>query len=140
VLDGRRRAFGGEHPDTLATEAAIGRVKLLAEQYAAAEATLRDALSRFEKVLPDSRDRYMTNVLLGASLTGQKKFAEAEQQMLEGHTGIQRHVGVQPAVRPSDLTEAVNRIVALYEEWGKPDVASEWRTKLPSAVAGAPAR
>jgi non-specific serine/threonine protein kinase/serine/threonine-protein kinase len=136
VLDGRRRGLGVEHPDTLATEAAIGRVELQAQQYAAAEATLRDVLSRYEKVLPDGRETYTAKVLLGASLAGQRKFVEAERQMLEGHAGLQRPAAVQSAGRRSDLTEAVNSIVALYHDWDKPDAAAEWRKMLPS---GAPA-
>jgi non-specific serine/threonine protein kinase/serine/threonine-protein kinase len=140
VLERRRRVLGVDHPDTLATAAAIGRVELLARKYAAAEATLRDVLSRYERVLPEGRATHTTKVLLGASLAGQKSFVEAEHQMLEGYLGIQRQLAVQPAVGGSDLTEVVNRIVVLYTDWGKPDTASEWRTKLPSATAAAPAR
>jgi tetratricopeptide (TPR) repeat protein len=139
VLEGRRRVLGADHPDTLATEAAIGRVKLAARDYTAAEATLREVLFRYEKVLPDGRDKYTAKVLLGASLSGQRRFVEAEREMLEGHEGIQRHSTGQSVGR-SDLTETVDRIVELYEDWGRPEAASKWRKTLPSAVAGAPAR
>jgi non-specific serine/threonine protein kinase/serine/threonine-protein kinase len=139
VLDGRRRALGAEHPDTLGTQVAIGRVELLAQQYSVAETTLRDVLSRYERAFRDSRDVYMTKVLLGASLAGQKQFAEAERLMLEGHGGIES-LAVQQAVRQSDLTEAVNRIVALYQEWGRQSAATEWRKRLPVPTVAGPAR
>ena len=34
--------------------------------------------------------------------------------------------------------EALERIVGLYESWGKPDQAAEWRAKLPTTMPATP--
>lgn len=36
-----------------------------------------------------------------------------------------------PAQGKPRLTEALERLVQLYDAWGKPDQAAEWRAKLP---------
>ena len=36
------------------------------------------------------------------------------------------------------LTEALERLVKLYEAWGKKDQADEWRKKLPVAKSAKP--
>ena len=38
------------------------------------------------------------------------------------------------------LTEAIERLVQLYEAMGKKDKADEWRRKLPVAKSAKPAR
>jgi hypothetical protein len=50
---------------------------------------------------------------------------------------IAREPKIPPAGQPR-LTEASDRLVKLYEEWGKPDKVAEWRARLakPSAAAG----
>ena len=40
-----------------------------------------------------------------------------------------------PAVQK--VREAANRMVQLYEEWGKPDEAAKWRKELEAAKAAA---
>ena len=39
-----------------------------------------------------------------------------------------------PAQGKPRLTEALERLVQLYDAWGKPDQAAEWRAKLPDAA------
>ena len=40
---------------------------------------------------------------------------------------------ISPQGKPR-LTEALERLVQLYDAWGKPDQAAEWRAKLPEAA------
>jgi hypothetical protein len=40
-----------------------------------------------------------------------------------------REAKIPPPGRPR-FTDAAERVVRLYEEWGKKDKAAEWRTKL----------
>jgi hypothetical protein len=40
-----------------------------------------------------------------------------------------REPRMPPAGRPR-FTEASERVLKLYEAWGKPDKAAEWQTKL----------
>ena len=71
--------------------------------------------------------------LLGGSLLGQKKYAEAEPLLLAGYEGMKRREEKIPPNRKVRLTEAIERLVQLYEATGKKDKADEWRKKLPVA-------
>jgi hypothetical protein len=87
---------------------------------------------------------FWANFLLGESLLGQKKYAEAEPFFVEYFEGIasgnQGGVQKQRTAQPGDpLTtplgrriqiEAMGLLVQLYEEWDKPDEAAKWRKKL----------
>ena len=57
-------------------------------KYTEAEVPLREALSSYEKINPDSWNFYAAQNMLGASLAGQKKFAEAEPLLINGYQGI----------------------------------------------------
>jgi hypothetical protein len=37
------------------------------------------------------------------------------------------------------MTEAIERLVQLYNEWGQPEKAAKWRAKLPLGAAELPA-
>jgi hypothetical protein len=64
--------------------------------------------------------------LLGVSLAKQGRYAEAEPLLQASVEVLQSAQGVPP-VR---VRQALERIVALYEAWGKPAKANAWRLKL----------
>ncbi len=65
------------------------------------------------------------------------KFAEAEPLIVGGYESMKAHEAwIKPIWKPR-LAEAGDRVVRLYESWGKPEKAAEWRTKI---KAGAPRR
>jgi hypothetical protein len=68
--------------------------------------------------------------MLGASMAGMKRFAEAEPLLLSGYEGILQQHATIPAESRRDLRDAAAQIVNLYEDWGKPDKAADWRSKL----------
>ena len=70
--------------------------------------------------------------LLGASLAGQKNYAEAEPLLVEGCKGLQQHQTSLPPYlnAPRRITESLERLVQLYDAWGKPAQAAEWKQKL----------
>jgi len=71
---------------------------------------------------------YDRQSLLGASLMGQGKYAEAEPLLIAGYKGLKK---LSPAIAvEANLPEAGQRLVRLYTAWGKPDQADEWRRKL----------
>jgi hypothetical protein len=73
-------------------------------------------------------------VLLGASLSGQKKYPEAEPLMLSGREGLVARESSIPAPNRGCLPDAGRRLISLYTDWGKPEKAAEWKAKLaPSA-------
>jgi hypothetical protein len=46
-----------------------------------------------------------------------------------------REAQIPPPSKPS-FTEAAERVVRLYEEWGNKDKAAEWRTRLAKPTDG----
>jgi hypothetical protein len=64
--------------------------------------------------------------LLGAALANQAKSAEAEPLLLESCAGFRK----LPRVPPKNVRRALERLVGLYEAWGKPDEAAMWRALL----------
>ena len=110
----------------------LGAVRLAQEKYAEAEALLRESSRLAEKRRPDAAYRYYVMSLLGASLAGQKKFTEAEPLLLQGYEGLQQRQASLPPIlnAPRRITEAHERLVQLYDAWGKLAQAVEWKQKL----------
>ena len=100
-----------------------------AGKYAEAESILREALAIREKKLPDSWLRFNSMSNLGGSMLGQKKFAEAELLLVKGFEGLKSYERDIPDTAQSRLTEALDRLVLLYDAWGKPQSAADWRAK-----------
>jgi serine/threonine protein kinase len=63
---------------------------------------------------------------LGGCLTAQERRAEAEKLLLGSYPTLEAARGTPPYLR----VDALERIVQLYETWGKADKAAEWRQKL----------
>jgi serine/threonine protein kinase/Tfp pilus assembly protein PilF len=135
ALAGRRHALGSEHPDTMASAADLALAYLSQGKFAEAEPLAREALEFNQKKQPDHWQRFRTESLLGASLAGQKKYAEAEPLLMEGYSGM---VERKSWVAVSDwyqLDRAGGWLVQLYQAWGKPSEAAEWRKKLQTSKA-----
>jgi hypothetical protein len=130
ILEARRRVLGPAHPDTLEAMTSLGEVRLQRKQYTEAEPLLREALANYEKTASDSWQRYHSQSLLGASLTAQTKYAEAEPLLVAGYQGmLQREATIPFEQRPA-LRAAGDQIAQLYEDWGKLEKAAEWREKV----------
>ena len=97
------------------------------EKYEEAELLLAPAVESARLVL--SREHVTTGALLcryGEALTGLGRYSEAEAELLEAHEILTEVAGAG-----DDRTQkAVQALVDLYEAWGKPDMAEEWRGKL----------
>ncbi len=59
---------------------------------------------------------------LGATLTATGEFPEAEKLLLKGYDTLAADIEVQTDV----LSEARDRVVALYDAWNRPDDARRW--------------
>jgi tetratricopeptide (TPR) repeat protein len=130
VLEARRRVLRPAHPDTLEVMTSLGEIRLQQKRYTDAEPLLREALASYEKTASNSWQRYQAQSLLGAVLSAQSEYAEAEPLLVSGYQGmIQREATVRFEDRPA-LSRAGKRIVLLYEEWGKPEKAAEWGEKV----------
>jgi hypothetical protein len=94
------------------------------------EPLLRRSLSIDEKEDPDNWLTFLLRNRLGGSLLGQKNYAEAEPLILQGYQGLKAREARIPGRSMRSLTEAAERVVKLYEAWGKPEKAAEWKRKL----------
>jgi eukaryotic-like serine/threonine-protein kinase len=103
-----------------------------AGQFAKAESLLRDCLKSREAEQPDDWMTFSAQSLLGGALLGQKKYADAEPLLLRGYEGMKQREAKIPAPSKSRLTQALERLVQLYEATGKKDQADRWRKQLPA--------
>jgi tetratricopeptide (TPR) repeat protein/predicted Ser/Thr protein kinase len=130
VLESRRRVLGPAHPDTASTAIGLGLLWLDQRKYKQAEPLLREVLSTYEKARPDAWSRFHSQSLLGATLAGQMKYSDAEPLVLSGYQGLVERATTIPAVDRNGVAQAGDRIVRLYEDWGKTEKAAEWRRRL----------
>ncbi len=130
VVEAQHRVLGPGDIVTTRSLASLGEAKLFERKYAEAEQPLREALGNYEKLNSEIWGRYETQSLLGASLAGQLKYAEAEPLLLAGYRGLLARQTTMPADSRSALDAARERIVQLYQDSGKPEQAAEWRRKM----------
>jgi hypothetical protein len=75
--------------------------------------------------------------MLGEALLGQKTHAEAELLLLAGYEGMKQREAKVPPLGKVRLTEALERLVQLFEATGQMDKANQWRKKWEEAKAAA---
>lgn len=133
LLASQRKLSPPDSPELATRLAVLGGLLADTGRPAEAEPLLQECLTIREKKLPAGHWQIATaRSLLGGSLAGQKKLAEAAPLLLEGYTGLSR-----AAEAPAGLVaRALDRIIALYEMWDKPEEAETWRKKRPPAQSG----
>ena len=68
--------------------------------------------------------------MLGATLAGQERYAEAEPLLIDGYQKMEARKGaITPPDRPY-LDRALEWNVQLYRNWGKPERVLEWVQKV----------
>jgi hypothetical protein len=75
--------------------------------------------------LLDASGLTTTQSTLGGVLVDEKKYGEAEPLLTNSYEAIAQAPGSTARVRDP----ALERVIALYEQWGRPDVAATWRQK-----------
>src|SRR5262249_52462624 len=135
LLTIQSRKLPADHPNRAGMLAQLGLLLLQAGQPAEAESVLGECLAIREKKLPDDWSTFNARSLLGGALLGQQKYAAAELLLLQGYEGMKQREAKIPPQGKVRLTEARERLVQLYEAWGKPEKAAEWRAKLAPPAA-----
>ena len=75
--------------------------------------------------------------MLGGVLVGEQKHAEAEPHLLKGYEGMKARADkIPPQLKQVRLSEALKRLVKLYDDWGKPGEAARWRKALEAQNVG----
>jgi eukaryotic-like serine/threonine-protein kinase len=95
-----------------------------------AEAAGRRCLAIREREAPDDWSTFASRSLVGATLLGQKKYAEAEPLLESGYEGMKQRGDKIPAQGKVRLRESLERLVQLYEETNRPDKVAECKQKL----------
>ncbi len=125
-LAGRRHTLGSRHPDTVDAAVALASAYQAQGKFVESEPLAQQALEIDRSKRPDNWQRFYAESLLGESLAGEKKFAEAEPLLLEGYQGMtvrKERMGVPGQYYPECAREW---IVNLYRAWGKSDKAAKW--------------
>jgi eukaryotic-like serine/threonine-protein kinase len=129
TLAGRRRALGPEHPVTMEAADDLALAYLSQGKFTESEPLAREAMQTDRKNQPDDWQCYRAESLLGASLAGQKRYAEAEPLLLEGYQGMLARKQTMTVEDRLNLNLAHEWLVQLYRAWSKPQKAAEWKKK-----------
>jgi tetratricopeptide (TPR) repeat protein/tRNA A-37 threonylcarbamoyl transferase component Bud32 len=127
----RRRKVVKPDSSLLANDLALlGRHLTKQSRWSEAERLMREAVAIRANATPDAWERYDAMSLLGGSLSGQGRYADAEPLIVAGYQGMKaREARIFPLDRPR-LLEAAERLVRLYEACNRRDEAALWKAKL----------
>ena len=129
VLAALRQASGSEDADTMEVAAGLAITEDLEGKFAQSEVLAREAYEFDLKKRPNEWRRFRTESALGASLAGEKKYAQAEPLLIEGYQGMLAKKQVISIPDRYYLDLAGKWLVRLYKDWGKPEKVTEWRKK-----------
>lgn len=126
----RRKLLGEEHPSVGANLHDLAVLSYLEGEYSEAEIMQQQAIDIFQKSLDPNHWRIQRcRSHLGACLIKLKRYREAEEQLLAAYAGLKATRGEQ-----SEFTrQTVSRLIELYEAWGQPAKAADYRA-LPHAT------
>jgi serine/threonine protein kinase/tetratricopeptide (TPR) repeat protein len=138
ALAARRRLFGDTHRDTLSCMVSLVYTLLAEGKYAQAEPLARECWTTRKKIMPDEAKTFNVESIYGGCLLGLKNYRDAEPRVLSGYEGLTRPGTRIPPEGWYVVTNALQRIVQLYEETRRPDEAARWKQKLAEAGKGPP--
>jgi tetratricopeptide (TPR) repeat protein len=101
-----------------------------------AEPFIRESVGMYKKHLADDFRCYFWTCLLGAVLSGQQRYTEAEPLLLEGYVGMKQRETGSAANERDLINKPVNWIaciIELYDATDRPEKAHLWRQKLPKS-------
>ncbi len=120
----RVKAHGPVHVEVSQTLESEGTLLLAMRDYAAAEPVLRRALDVTRKTFEPGHARIgRLSSALGACLAATRRQNEAERLLLDGLSILTTRYGANHA----ETALARNRVVDLYDAWGRPDQAARHR-------------
>jgi tetratricopeptide (TPR) repeat protein len=135
LLADARKTLPKDSPELAGVLAQVSSILLQVKACVEAEPLLRECLAIREKTQPDVWNTFGARSMLGGALLGQKKCAEAEPLILGGYEGMKRREATIPPQGKVYLTQALERLVQLYEATAKPDQAARWRKELEATKA-----
>lgn len=129
VLAGYRQALGNENPNTMVAAADLTMAYVSQGKFAEAEPLAREAVQTDSKILPNDWQRFRAESLLGASLAGEKKYAEGEPLLVEGYQGMLARKSSMAAPDLYNLKLALKWLAQLYKDSGETAKAAKLSTE-----------
>ena len=133
AVDAQRKSRGPEADDTIEDTILLAETRVLQGKYEI-QPLLREAIGILERQRSDNWTLHYGRILLGSVLTTQKQYRDAEALLLPGYDGLIRKAATIPTPGRSFTERSGAWIVQLYREWGKPEEARQWQTKLERAA------
>jgi tetratricopeptide (TPR) repeat protein len=138
ALAAQRKLLGNDHPAVATSLEQLARVRRDQGKLDEAETLLKECLNIRQKTLPDDWLTFDARSALGEILLARKKYTEAEPLLISGYNGLEQRQARIPAAGKRSMKEALERLVRLCEETGRPDKAAQWKTKLEGLTAAIP--
>jgi len=127
ALSIRRKTFGEAHLDTGVSLRMLGNIVLDAGRSEEAEPLLRQSVKVLDAALPEGHwSPADARSVLGECLVAEHRFEEAEPLLLNGYEAL---VAARGPDHPRSR-KALERVIALYEAWPKPEEAARYRALL----------
>jgi tetratricopeptide (TPR) repeat protein len=127
AVEGKTHRLGPDHADTLNSEADLVSTYLLEGKFDEAEPRARKIVEINRRKQPNDVARFRAETLLGAVLSGEKKFAEAEPLLLGGLEGLQARKAEIAVPDRSQLEDGRKWIIEMYQSSGQSAKALAWR-------------
>jgi tetratricopeptide (TPR) repeat protein len=109
----------------------LGWTQFHQRKFSEAKTTLREALRGYKNIKSETWERYNTESMLGAVLVATGEYDEAAKHLMNSYDKL---LEPPPARRPAAgftaESEPGERIVSLYQCWGKPGKVAEWRNRI----------
>ncbi len=100
-------------------------------KFADAIPLLEEAIATFDGIGHRNLGYFLTQMLLGRALLGQRKYEAAETALLASYKGLTESCADIPSeVLNSELRQCIGQLVHLYEATSKKDKAAKWRAEL----------
>ncbi len=125
----RSKHLDADHPDVARILCTLAVLLQAQGEYVAAEPLAREAVHSLRRKLPPG-DWRIANAesIQGASLSAVGRFEEAEPLLIASYPVIRDRRGEQA----QETVAALDRIIASYEAWGKPEKAAAYQALLPA--------
>jgi eukaryotic-like serine/threonine-protein kinase len=142
VLAVRAAKIGHDHLDTLTTRHGLASLHIALRQYALAEPMLKAVVAaRTAKLGADHDDTLRAKYDLAWLYEEQGKHALAEPLLLSVYDRRRRAVTENPSEsHAKDLEIAIDRLIRLYDRWGKSGESAKWRKERDALPAANPSR
>jgi hypothetical protein len=98
-----------------------------------AEPLLRTCLPIRRQKERDAWTTFNAQSLLGETLAGQQQFADAESLLRDRYEGLKQRAAKMPVNAKKYRIEVLERLVHIYDAWGKREQVKEWRKQLDQA-------